>query len=358
MGNKLKYDDVKTYIENEGYELLSKEYINAREKLLLKCPNGHEYKISFSKFKSGRRCGKCSNEKRKLTYSYVKMYIENEGYELLSNSYEGTKYKMLMKCNYGHEFEMNFSNFKQGKRCPVCSYKKRRLTQKEVYNKMIEKGYELLSEYEDQYTILKIKCPEGHIYEDSYFGFIHNRTCTECKKIKKKNRYNEVKKYIESFDYKLLSKEYNSNKEKILVKCNHGHEYEVKFDNFQQGYRCPICNLSKGEDKIKLYLDTNNIENISQFKFNGCKFKYKLPFDFYLPKYNLCIEYDGIQHFEIVKHFGGYDGFITRKIKDTIKNIYCKNNNINLIRIPYWEYDNIENILNEIINKLDDTFND
>ena len=44
--------------------------------------------------------------------------------------------------------------------------------------------------------------------------------------------------------------------------------------------------------------------------------------------------------------------------KDTIKNIYCKNNNINLIRIPYWEYDNIENILNEIINKLDDTFND
>ena len=183
MGNKLKYDDVKTYIENEGYELLSKEYINAREKLLLKCPNGYEYKISFSKFKSGRRCGKCSNEKRKLTYSYVKMYIENEGYELLSNSYEGTKYKMLMKCNYGHEFEMNFSNFKQGKRCPVCSYKKRRLTQKEVYNKMIEKGYEL------------------------------------------------------------LSKEYNSNKEKILVKWNDGHEYEVKFDNFQQGYRCPICNL-------------------------------------------------------------------------------------------------------------------
>ena len=56
-----------------------------------------------------------------------------------------TKYKMLMKCNYGHEFEMNFSNFKQGKRCPICSYKKRRLTQKEVYNKMIEKGYELLS---------------------------------------------------------------------------------------------------------------------------------------------------------------------------------------------------------------------
>lgn len=51
----------------------------------------------------------------------------------------------------------------------------------------------------------------------------------------------------------------------------------------------------------------------------------------------------------MIEHFGGYDGFISRKIRDTIKNIYCRNNNIDLLRIPYWEFDNIENIL---INKL------
>ena len=74
-----------------------------------------------------------------------------------------------------------------------------------------------------------------------------------------------------------------------------------------------------------------------------------MPFDFYLPDYNLLIEFDGIQHYEIRGHFGGYDGFVDTKIRDTIKNIYCKDNNIDLLRIPYWDYKNIENIL---VNKL------
>ena len=75
-----------------------------------------------------------------------------------------------------------------------------------------------------------------------------------------------------------------------------------------------------------------------------------LPFDFYLPDYNTCIEYDGIQHFEVVDYFGGLDGFITTKIRDTIKNEYCKSKNIKLIRIPYWGFDNIENILKKELN--------
>ena len=73
-------------------------------------------------------------------------------------------------------------------------------------------------------------------------------------------------------------------------------------------------------------------------------------FWFYLPDYNLLIEYDGRQHFEISEYFGGYEGFINTKIRDTIKNIYCRNNNIDLLRIPYWEFDNIENILIDKLN--------
>ena len=70
-----------------------------------------------------------------------------------------------------------------------------------------------------------------------------------------------------------------------------------------------------------------------------------------MPKYNICIEYDGRQHFEIVKKFGGLEGFIDTKIRDTIKNTYCKKNNIKLIRIPYWDFDNIEKILHKEIIK-------
>ena len=92
-----------------------------------------------------------------------------------------------------------------------------------------------------------------------------------------------------------------------------------------------------------------------QYKFKDCKCSRCLPFDFYLPDYNILVEYDGEQHYYPVS-FGGInddkslDRFIITKIHDTIKTIYAKNNNIKLIRIPYYEFDNIEKILIRELN--------
>ena len=95
----------------------------------------------------------------------------------------------------------------------------------------------------------------------------------------------------------------------------------------------------------------NNIDFKFQKKFDGCKgIRRKLPFDFYLTEYNICIEFDGRQHHKPVK-FNGMDLkrateiFEKTKINDNIKNLYCKDNDIKLLRIPYWEKDNIEDIL-------------
>ena len=74
-----------------------------------------------------------------------------------------------------------------------------------------------------------------------------------------------------------------------------------------------------------------------------------MPFDFYLPAYNLCIEFDGEQHFKSIKHFGGEKRLSIQKIKDNIKTEYCKNNNIKLLRIPYYDFNNIEKILEKIL---------
>ena len=69
-------------------------------------------------------------------------------------------------------------------------------------------------------------------------------------------------------------------------------------------------------------------------------------FDFYLPKDNICIEFDGPQHFKATDLFGGKEELIKTKFRDNIKNEYCKINNINLIRISYKDK-NIEEILKE-----------
>ena len=98
---------------------------------------------------------------------------------------------------------------------------------------------------------------------------------------------------------------------------------------------CPICKESKGEKEIRNYLKNNNIVFESQKKFNNCRNKNPLPFDFYLPLLNICIEYDGIQHYKSNTFFGGEKGLKQRQINDKIKTQYCKDNDIRLLRIKY-----------------------
>ena len=351
---KLTYEDVYNYFLKNDILLLSNSYVNDTKQLKLLCLNcGEVFNRSLSKFKQGQICCKCKKiERNEKKYYYIKYYLSQYGYTLVSKEYN-YKSKLKMICPDGHHVEINWNNFKYGKRCKECVNKKKRLTTKEVYNRMKKEGHELLSEYKTNRTELKIKCPDGHIYYRTYNYFINNMRCPVCKEKeiedKKYKKYEWVKNTINKEGYELLTDTYINNKQTLKIKCNKGHIYETNFDNFQQGCRCNICNSSKGNKKIKDILDKFNIYNKPEYKFKDCKFKKRLPFDFYLPDYNLIVEFDGIQHYEIVEHFGGYDGFITRKIKDTIKNIYCQENDIDLLRIPYWEFDNIENIL---INKL------
>ena len=137
----------------------------------------------------------------------------------------------------------------------------------------------------------------------------------------------------------------------ILHKClNCGNEWDVQPHHLLRGDNCPKCISSKGEKYIRDFLLLNNTVFNEQYKFNDCKNTRPLPFDFYLSDYNMCIEYDGQQHYKVVC-FGGISeeeaqqNLEIRKINDKIKTQYCKENNIKLLRIPYWEFNNIENIL-------------
>ena len=86
---------------------------------------------------------------------------------------------------------------------------------------------------------------------------------------------------------------------------------------------------------------------VMEKKFDNCRHKTPLPFDFYLPDYNLLVEYDGIQHFESIKYFGGEDALLLNQLKDKIKTDYTIANNIKLIRIKYDE--NVEEKLSLVL---------
>ena len=113
----------------------------------------------------------------------------------------------------------------------------------------------------------------------------------------------------------------------------------------EYGHGCPECNSSsRGEDRVKAYLEINNINFIRNYQFEKCLRVKRLRFDFYLPDKNICVEYDGEHHYQENKYFGeGNLDYINQN--DLIKNEYCKENDIKLIRIPYWNLNKIESIL-------------
>ena len=211
----------------------------------------------------------------------------------------------------------------------------------------------LSTEYINTLTPLIIQCECGKIFKRPLKTIVRKTAickCDECTKFysnqSKRTSCDDIKKYLETFGYELISTECKNNHELLEMKCDKGHIFKMKFTKFyHRGHRCPHCKESKGERAILNILEKYKENYIHQYIFNDCKFKQPLRFDFYLPKYNCCIEFDGEQHFKIMDWFGGLDGFINTKIRDTIKNEYCKSNDIELIRISYLEIEDIENIL-------------
>ncbi len=118
------------------------------------------------------------------------------------------------------------------------------------------------------------------------------------------------------------------------------------------GIGCPLCKISKGEMKINNYLQNNKILFKNQKTFHNCRSLKNnlLKFDFYLIDYNICIEYDGEFHYIPLFNNEKYqENLIKTQYHDKIKTQYCLDNNIKLIRIPYWEFNNIETILEKEI---------
>ena len=126
-----------------------------------------------------------------------------------------------------------------------------------------------------------------------------------------------------------------------LCECTCGTKQKISTGNLIQGIstQCMSCSLksnqSKGAKLIENILQENNIKYDMEYSFDNCSYKNKLRFDFYLPDYNTCIEYDGEQHYKEKNYWR--DNLKTIQLRDNIKNKYCKEHNINLIRIPYWD---------------------
>jgi len=154
--------------------------------------------------------------------------------------------------------------------------------------------------------------------------------------------------------FELISNIYKCNSNKIQWKClkeDCGEIFYTNWADIQSGKGCPKCNQSKGENKIKEWLNKNNIKYNPQKEFDmlfgvGGRL---LSYDFYLLDYNLLIEYQG-QYHDGTAGNQSYEDFRKQQEHDRRKKEYTLQNNINLLEIWYYDFENIEKILT---NNLD-----
>lgn len=371
MSKFLEYDFIKNYIESFKYQLLSKEYTYAKNKLDMICPEGHLCHISFNAFQQGKRCFICGRNNcgiiRRLDIEKVKKDVENNDYTFISYNYDNNQLSLSLICNkHNIKYDCLYSNFKKGKRCYQCGLEKRieskRINQENKFKEQLKNisdgKFKLIDRYitnNEEVEIYHQTC--GHSFRCKPSYLLDTKKCYYCEVLHKHRDTEMYKQQIYDLyngEYEILG-EYTDSRTHILTKhktC--GCEWYVTPSNLLKGFGCPNCSSSKGEVRIKQYLDNHNIGYKKNKTFDTLKGLGKgfLSYDFYLLDYNILIEYQGKQH----KIPAKYSSSVTeedaikqlkkQKIHDKRKREYAQNHNIKLLEIWYSDFDNIEDILN------------
>jgi len=315
------------------------------------------------------------NKKDKITHEYY-VGILGDDYTVLEkyvNLYTNVKIKHNI-CGYewrSNPLHIIYSN----SRCPKCAGVAKSSTKiyKQRVYELYGAEYTVIGEYTGNKNDIVMRHNDcNHEWPVRPNNFLSNNTkCPNCfGGIARTHEefVQEVKEQVGD-EYIVLGQYINSGTNILMkhVECN--NEYYVRPNDFlNKGERCSKCGTTKGEDRIRDKLFDYNVNFKEQYSFDNCRDLLPLKFDFGIfecinRNIEFLIEYDGEQHFRPVRFHGiskekAQNNFIKTKEHDEIKNKYCISNNIPLIRIPYWEYDNIEEILKDIMtNKnMDNNF--
>lgn len=199
--------------------------------------------------------------------------------------------------------------------------------------------------------LLKFKCKEGKNFEATPREYYNGYRCRRCTNgTHKSHIYREGKeskiKFVESKGYKV--KDF-IDRDRMIVVCLQGHKTILKYNDFKNtGRRCQECGKSSGETAIKEYFLRNNITFIFKYRNKKCYDNGVLEFDFAVYKNSTFIgivEYDGKCHYRAKDIYGYMDGLLEHQRRDKIKTDFCLKNNIPLLRIPYWEINHIDDLL-------------
>ena len=376
--NPYSIDNIKLFLKlsNLELQLLDIKYKNSNYKMLWKCECGKEFFTSWNCVLNGKKyCNFCAKSKRFDNFKdytlEIKKMCEERDYTLLSSYIHRSTDKFEYICNKHKSSGIKTATYdsmlnlhKGCSECGAISGGIKRRTEESKLKKLTESkgfiyaGYDYDNENKkDKKVNIHIICPkhiDKGIQTVKYNNLLKsNGNCAYC--IGRHRTKEDLQKELNELHGNITIINYIDYSSPIKVKCNIcGSEWKTRGVNLTQGHGCPNCATSKFELDVEKVLDKWKLSKTIQYRYNDCRDIIPLPFDFYLNEYNILIEVDGEGHYMPIRRGSMTDNDAENQLRkiqyhDKIKTEYCESNHIILIRIPYWERDDIEYYL---FNKL------
>lgn len=359
--HKLLFDKKSKKVHGEKYDYSKVVYVKANLKVIVTCKLcKNDFEQTPNSHWNGRGCPYCSNHAGNNLEKVIKKGRKLYGlkYEYPPQPYINNTTKIKIVCPNHGVFWQTPSSHMSGNGCKKCGVEKRAKNACDNNDSFASKAKDAHGEnfnyskvnYIDSRTKVIITCNTcNKDFEQIPVNHIQGQGCPYC--AGKKNDWNlfvSRSKITHNDKYKYPDQEYiNSLKEVTIICPKHG-EFKQKPKSHLKGNGCPYCSASHGEKTINKFLKRDGVEFYTQHRIGNTKFKY----DFYLPSHNLLIEYDGKQHFEPIKFFGGKKRLEDTQRRDRIKDELAKKAGIRLLRIPYWDFERIEEILAANIGEI------
>ena len=330
-------------------------YINAKTPILHRCMiDGHEWPVAPSHILTGTGCPKCANNIKRTHEEYVQLLTRcNPTIEAIEE-YIDANTPILHYCTK-HNIFWNAAPYHilHGSGCFQCGKEKIKEHKCKTHDQYIDELNKVnpcitvVDKYVGSHIPIMHYCSiHDYHWLASPGNILRGERCPLCGNqaisaaLRKDHawyiqRIQDLRPNVEVLE------EYVDYRTPILHRCKiDGYEWKTTPCNILRNIGCPKCCAYKGENKIAEWLNQHDINYVFQYRFIDCKDQRTLPFDFYLPDYNICIEYDGRQHFMPIDFSGkgeryAIDAFKVVQLHDQIKTEYCKHCNIDLLRIPY-----------------------
>lgn len=362
MLNNIKFIEKARKIHGNKYDYSKVNYIGALKKIIIVCPEHGDFEQIPNNHLMKYRlvgCPECGKIKRiKYRTSNIETFIKKskiiheDKYDYSKFKYTRSHEKSIIICPAHGEFLQDPHIHLSGSGCPKCSGNFSNLNYFLENSKM---------KHGNKYDYSKFKYTRSHeksiIICPKHGEFLQSPSnhllygCPKCaNNYSDKYHFIEKSKKIHDNKYDYSKVKYVNNKNNIIIICPEHGEFSQRPDNHLSGNGCPICKNSWGERIIYNILNEYNISHVRQKKFKNLKNKNLLRFDFYVPVLNVCIEYDGRQHFYPIDHWGGEAGLKYIQNTDRLKKEYCEKYNIPLLRLTH--EDNIEDIKIKLLNFL------